>query len=51
VLGLGPAGAALVRPDGVPIASWWAADVVDVERAIDALLTAPTTAPASRSAA
>lgn len=35
-LGLGPAGAILLRPDGVPIASWRAASVSDVDRAIAA---------------
>ena len=40
-LGLGPAGAVLLRPDGVPVASWSAAVVSwsDVDRAIDALVS------------
>lgn len=42
-LGLGPAGAVLLRPDGVPIASWWvaAASRSDVDQAIAAFLSQP----------
>ena len=45
-LGLGPAGAVLLRPDGVPVATWSAADVSlsDVDRAIDALVSPTPTA-------
>ena len=44
-LGLGPAGAVLLRPDGVPVASWSAADASrsDVDRAIDALISSTPT--------
>jgi 2-polyprenyl-6-methoxyphenol hydroxylase-like FAD-dependent oxidoreductase len=50
-LGLGPAGAVLLRPDGVPVASWSAADVSrsDIDRAIDAFLS-PTPLAAGRTA-
>ena len=46
-LGLGPAGAMLVRPDGVSIASWWAANTSrsDVDRTIEAFLSPTPTAP------
>ena len=49
-LGLGPAGAVLLRPDGVPVASWSAADVSgsDLDRAIDAFLSPTPTALAAR---
>jgi 2-polyprenyl-6-methoxyphenol hydroxylase-like FAD-dependent oxidoreductase len=38
-----PGGALLVRPDGIPVASWWAADDprADLHRAITALLDEP----------
>jgi 2-polyprenyl-6-methoxyphenol hydroxylase-like FAD-dependent oxidoreductase len=46
-LGLGPAGAVLLRPDGVPVASWSAADVSlsDLDRAVDSLLAPTPNAP------
>jgi 2-polyprenyl-6-methoxyphenol hydroxylase-like FAD-dependent oxidoreductase len=53
-LGLGPAGAMLVRPDGVPIARWWAADESrpDVDRTIATFLRQPqATTSTPRSAA
>lgn len=43
-LGLGPAGAILLRPDGVPIASWRAASLSDVDRAIAAFHSPSQTA-------
>ena len=45
-LGLGPAGAVLLRPDGVPVASWSAAAVSrsDVDRAIDTFISPTATA-------
>ncbi len=53
-LGLGPAGAMLVRPDGVPVASWWAVDESrpDVDQAMTTYFRQPrATATTSRSAA
>ncbi|MGH3473698.1 MAG: FAD-dependent monooxygenase, partial [Aeromicrobium sp.] len=51
-VGLGPAGAILVRPDGVPIASWWAADKAAVDQTIDTYVRQPrVTASTPRSAA
>jgi hypothetical protein len=50
-LGLGPAGAVLLRPDGMSVASWSAADVArsDLDQAVDSLLSpAPTAALAPR---
>ena len=46
-LGLGRAGAVLLRPDGVPVASWWAANTSrsDVDRTIEAFLSPTPTAP------
>lgn len=52
-LGLGPAGAVLLRPDGAPVASWSAADVSrsEVDRAVDAFLSPTgTTVTARRTA-
>jgi 2-polyprenyl-6-methoxyphenol hydroxylase-like FAD-dependent oxidoreductase len=45
-LGLGPAGAVLLRPDGVPIASWGVAapSTADVDQVIAAFLPQPQTA-------
>jgi hypothetical protein len=38
-LGLGPHGATLVRPDGVPVASWWSPpSAAEVGRAMTAFL-------------
>lgn len=54
-LGLhGPGSAVLVRPDGVPVASWWAPRdrVLDLERAVEAVLRPSPTVqvrPARRS--
>lgn len=52
--GLGPAGAALIRPDGVPVASWGqTANIADVGRAASALVKTnlPTTRNDPRPAA